>query len=82
MTPLIIFDYLTTEESSEQQRIVYAGFYLAKLLAIFPVLVKQMNRSTLLSRAICVAVEQSMSVTPTFLPSALEASLAILKAYS
>ena len=41
-----------------------------------------MNRSTLLSRAICVAVEQSMSVTPTFLPSALEASLATLKAYS
>ena len=82
MTPLTIFDWRTTADSSEQHRIIYCGLCLAKLRAIFPVVVRQMNKSTLLSRAIYVAVEQSMSVTPTLLPCALDASLATLKACS
>jgi len=46
-----------------QASIVCIGLCFAKYLAILPVLVKTTNKSTLLSRAIYVAVVQSMSVT-------------------
>ena len=82
MTPLTMLDWRTTLDCSEQHRIGWAGLCLARLFAMLPVLVRQMNRSTSLSSAIWVAVEQSMSVARTFLPSCLESSLASLKAYS
>jgi len=44
-------------------KIVYIGRCFAKYLAIFPVVESTTKRSTLLSKAICVAVVHSMSVT-------------------
>ena len=61
---------------------VCMGFCLARVLAMPPVEVRQINKSTLLSRAICVAVEQSMSVTIAFLPSYSETILASSYAFS
>ena len=61
---------------------VYMGFCLARFLAIPPVEVRQIKRSTLLSRAICVAVEQRMSVVLAYFPSFSLTDLASSNAFS
>jgi len=68
ITPLDVFICRTTCCPGLHASIVCIGLCFAKYLAILPVSVKTINKSTLLSSATYVAVEQSMSVTSPLLP--------------
>ena len=63
ITPLDVFTCLTTCWWVLHERIVCIGRCFARVLLILPYSVNTTNKSTLLSNAIWVAVEQSMSVT-------------------